>query len=100
MNQSKILRLPINFATVILTIFFLLLRKGVYPYESIRSLEKFDETSVPPKEAYCSELNEEGICDADYPHVQNVWEVFKIEDMGECHDFYVQFDTLLLPDVY
>ena len=80
--------------------FFLLLRKGVYPYESIRSLEKFNETSVPPKEAYYSELNEEGICDADYPHVQNVWEVFKIEDMGDCHDLYVQFDTLLLPDVY
>ena len=69
--------------------FFLLLRKGVYPYESIRSLEKFDEPSIPPKEAYYSELNEEGISDADYAHVQKVWEVFKIEDMGEYHDLYV-----------
>ena len=80
--------------------FFLLLRKGVYPYESIRNLEKFDETSIPPKEAYYSELNEAGISDADYAHVQKVWKVFKTEDMVEYHDLYVQFDTLLLPDVY
>ena len=78
----------------------MLLRKGVYPYESIRNLEKFDETSIPPKEAYYSELNEAGISDADYAHVQKVWKVFKTEDMGEYHDLYVQFDTLLLPDVY
>ena len=34
--------------------FILFLRKGVYPYEYIDSWEKFDETSIPPKEAYYS----------------------------------------------
>ena len=29
--------------------FILLLRKGVYPYEYIDSLERFDETSLPGK---------------------------------------------------
>ena len=38
--------------------FVLLLRKGVYPYEYMDSWEKFDETSIPPKEAYYSKLNE------------------------------------------
>ena len=34
---------------------FLLLRKSVYPYEDMNSWEKFDETSIPPKEASYSE---------------------------------------------
>ena len=49
--------------------FVLLLRKGVYPCEYMDSWENFDEALIPPKEAYCSELNEEGISDADYRHV-------------------------------
>ena len=80
--------------------FVLLLRKGVYPYEYMYSWEKFNETSIPPKEAYYSNLNEEVISDADYAHVQKVWEVFKIKDIGKDHDLYVQEDTLLLADVF
>ena len=37
--------------------FFLLLRKGIYPYEYIDSWERFDEKTIPPKEAFYSELN-------------------------------------------
>ena len=36
------------------------------------SWEKFNDTSIPPKEAYYSKLNEEGISNADYRHVQKV----------------------------
>ena len=79
---------------------FLLLRKGVYPYEDMGSWEKFNETSIPPKEAFYREVNLENITDKDYAHVQKVWEVFKIKNHGECHDLYVQCDTLLLPDVF
>ena len=32
--------------------FVLLLRNGVYPYEYMDSWEKFDETVLPPKEAF------------------------------------------------
>ena len=63
-------------------------------------LEKFNETSIPPKRAYYSKLNEEDISDADYENVEKVWEVFKIKDMGENHDLYVQSVTLLLADVF
>ena len=52
--------------------FILLLRKGVYPYEDMDDWEKFDETTIPPEEAFYSELNLEGISDADYSHAQNV----------------------------
>ena len=37
--------------------FFLLLRKGIYPYEYMDSWERFDENTIPPKEAFYSELN-------------------------------------------
>ena len=78
----------------------MLLRKGVYPYEYMDSWEKFDETTLPPKEAFYSNLNLEDISDEDYVHVQKVWDVFKIKNLGKYLGFYVQSDTLLLADVY
>ena len=78
----------------------MLLRKGVYPYEYMDSWEKFDETTLPPKEAFYSNLNLEDISDEDYVHAQKVWDVFEINNIGDYHDLYVQSDTLLLVDVY
>ena len=78
----------------------MLLRKGVYPYEYMDSWERFDETSLPDKEAFYSELNLEDITDKDYEHAQKVWKVFGIKNLGEYHDLYVQSDTLLLADVF
>ena len=80
--------------------FLLLQRKGVYPYEYMYSWEKFNETLRPPKEAYHSKLNEEGISDANYAHVQKIWEILELKKQGEYHDLYVQWDTLLLADVF
>ena len=80
--------------------FVLLLRKGVYPYEYMDSEEIFDDTSLPDKEAFHSELNLEDITDKDYEHAQKVWEVFEMKNHGEYHDLYVQSDTLLLADVF
>ena len=59
--------------------FVLLLRKGVYPYEYMDSWEKFDKTTLPPKESFYSNLNLEDISDEDYGHAQKVWYVFKIK---------------------
>ena len=80
--------------------FILLLRKGVYPYEDMDNWEKFDETSLPPKEDLYSELNLEGISDEDYAHAQKVWNVFEIKSRGEYHDLYVQSDISFLADVF
>ena len=66
--------------------FFLLLRKGIYPYEYMDSWEKFNENTIPPIEAFYRELDLEGISDADYEHVKKVWEAFKIKNIGEDHD--------------
>ena len=78
----------------------LLLRKGVYPYEDMDNQEKFDETTLPPNEAFYSNLNLESISDEDYAHAQKIWEVFEIKNRGKYHDLYVKSDTLLLADVF
>ena len=46
--------------------FILLLRKGVYPYEYMDNWERFNETSLPSKESFYSNLNMEDIDDIDY----------------------------------
>ena len=80
--------------------FILLLRKGVYPYEYIDSREKFNETSLPNKEDFYSNLNMEYVEDIDYRHGNNVFNKFKLNNLGDCHDLYVQSGTLLLADVF
>ena len=52
--------------------FALLLRKGVYPYEYMDSWKRFKEESLPDKESFYSELNNEHITDEDYAHAQKV----------------------------
>ena len=89
-----------QFCNIDLNKFILLLRKGVYPYEDIDIWEKFEETTIPPKEAFYSKLNLENISDEDYAHVQKVWEVFGIKYRDEYHDLYVLCDTFLLADVF
>ena len=78
----------------------MLLRKGVFPYEYMDSWEKLDENALPPEKDFYSNLNLEDISDKDYLHAQKVRDLFKIKNLGEYHDLYVQSDTLLLGDVY
>ena len=61
--------------------FFLLLRKGVCPYEY-------------------SSLNMEGITDVDDRHAKKVFKEFKMNNLHNYHDSYVQSDTILPADVF
>ena len=80
--------------------FVLLLRKGVYPYEYADTWEKCSEISLPSKKDFYSNLNMEDISDIDYRHANNVFKVFKLENLGDYHYVYVQSDTFLLTDVF
>lgn len=73
-----------------------LLRKNVYCY----GYETFEEKKLPPKEAFYNRLKKEHLSDADCAHVQQVWENFNLQTLGELHDHYVLTDDLLLADVF
>ena len=62
--------------------------------------ERFNETSLSNKESLYSSLNMENIDDTDYRHGNNVFKKFKLKNLVEYHDLYVQSDTLLLADVF
>ena len=76
------------------------LSKLVYPHEYMNNWERFNETSLPSKESFYSNLNMEDIDDIDYRHGNNVFNKFKLNNLGDYHDLYVQSDTLLLADVF
>ena len=61
--------------------FILLLRKGVYLYEYTDDWEKFNETTLPEKEEFYSNLNVADITDADYIHAKRV---------KACKDFQIK----------
>ena len=62
--------------------------------------ERFNEPSLPSKESFYSNLNMENIDGIHYRHGNNVFNKFKLINLGEYHDLYVQSDTLLLADVF
>ena len=77
----------------------LLTKKDIYPYEYINSPEKLKETQLPPKEAFYSRLNDEGISDENYTHAKKVWKTFEMKNLEDYHNLYNQVDVLLLADV-
>ncbi len=77
----------------------LLKRKGVFPYEFMTDFSKLSATSLPPKEAFYSQLTDSHISDEDYEHAQKVWKAFGCKTMRDYHNLYLKTDVLLLADV-
>ena len=61
--------------------------------------ERFNEHHYQIKKFF-TVLNLEDITDKDYAHAQTVFEEFKLKNLGDYYDLYVQSDTLLLTDVF
>ena len=75
-------------------------RKGVYPYEYMNGWGKFEETSLPPKDAFYSRLTMKDISVQGYEHAQQVWNTMEKKTLGCYHDTYLKTDVLLLADVF
>src|SRR3989442_7838462 len=80
--------------------FKLVRQKGVYPYEYMTIRDKFDETCLPPREAFFSKLSDEHISQDDYLHAHQVWSEFSMKCLRDYHDLYLKTDVLLLADVF
>ena len=66
----------------------LLKQKGVYPHEYIDSLEKLNETQLPPIEAFYSTLKQETITEEEYQHAQKVWNICNCQTLLDFHKLY------------
>ena len=80
--------------------FLLLLRKGVYPYEYMNNMSKFNEKELPTIDNFYSKLISSGISTKDYAHAKKVWQFFILKDLGGYHDLYVRSDVAQLSDVF
>ena len=74
--------------------------KGIYPYEYMSYFKKFKEKKLPDKCKFFSSLKDCGINEKEYQRSINMWKVFKIKNLGEYHDLYLETDVLLLCDVF
>ena len=75
-------------------------QKGVYPYEYMDSFKNFSEDKLPDRCKFFNSLKDECISEKDYLHAIDIWNVFKMNTMGDYHDLYVKTDVLLLADLF
>lgn len=64
------------------------------------SFQRFNETQLPAQRAFYNDLNGETVSDQDYAHAEWVWDTFKIKNLGDYHDLYMETDVHLLADVF
>jgi len=76
----------------------LVFAKSVYPYSYMTSRLKFDETKLPPIQAFYDQLNDEPLKIGDYDRAQKTWAHFGMQTVQNYHDHYLLSDVLLLAE--
>ena len=66
----------------------------------INDWEKFNKISLQEKEDVYNHSNLEDITNAHYTHTKRVCKDFKMKNLREYHDLYVQSNTLLTADAF
>jgi hypothetical protein len=74
-------------------------RKGLFPYAWFDTLDKFNDTELPPREAFKSDLDGGLPTEEEYAFAKSVWEAFGCKTFKHYHDLYLWLDVLLLSDV-
>ena len=64
------------------------------------SFNRFEETGLPPRDAFFSKLSGDSCSNVDYAHAVHVWDAFNCETLGDYHNIYLQLDVLLLVDFF
>ena len=64
------------------------------------SFKKFSQNRLPDRSKFCSSLKDKCISEKDYFKAVDVWNMFKMNTMGDYHDLYLKTDVLLLADVF
>ena len=86
-------------------------QKDAYPYQYMNSFERFSEETLPDKKCFYSSVKDgttdgngeklDGhISNEDYLTCNKIWNEFNMKNIGDCHDYYLKKDVLLLADVF
>ena len=89
--------LPEEFCCEILV---LVKQKGVHPFEYMNSFKKFSEDKLPDRSKCFSYLKDVCISEKDYLKAVDIWNMFKMNTMGDYLDLYLKTDVLLLADIF
>ncbi|XP_071653829.1 uncharacterized protein [Temnothorax longispinosus] len=100
LDNDKLKIIRSKFSTLSDNDFELLTRKGVFPYEYVDSVEKLENTCLPPRDSFYTSLTGDTVSESDYAHAANVWQRFSVRTLGEYSDLYLKTDVLLLADVF
>ncbi|XP_078335318.1 uncharacterized protein LOC144626186 [Crassostrea virginica] len=73
-----------------------LARDGLHKFPNLQSYV----SRLPPQQAFYNDLNGKHLSDEDYLHAEWVWDIFKLRNLGEYHDLYMETDVHLLADVF
>ena len=75
-------------------------RKGIFPYEWLHSVDKLNNTELPPKDAFCSKFKPRGITDEEYNQTLNCWKDIKCKTIKIYMLSYFKLDVVLQVDVF
>ena len=70
-------------------------QKGVYSYEYMDSFKKCLDEKLPDRCKFYNSLKNECISKKDYIRTIDVWNVFKINTMGDYFDLHLKTDVLV-----
>ena len=70
------------------------------PYEYMDSFKKFFQDKLSDICKFFSSLKDKSIIEKDYLKGNNIWNLFKMNTIGDYHNRYLKTDVLLLADVF
>ena len=67
----------------------------------MNSFKKFSEKKLPDRCKFFSSLKDKCISKKDYLKANNIWNVPKMNTMGDCHDLHLKTDVIIfIIDIY
>ena len=78
----------------------LLTKKGIYCYDYMNNMTRFDETCLPHPIHFYNSLTGKDITKKQYEHAESVWATLNCTTMKDYHNHYLISDVLLLTDVF
>jgi len=80
--------------------FRLMRKEGIYPYECLDSASRLEETSLPQREAFYSNLTERECSQEDYDQALKIWSHFSCSTLKDYLELYLKTDVFLLTEIF